>query len=223
MITDTQTKKPVVKHITHVTKGDLSKIWEEDINQNKTKKAESLLSDNFDSNENSYFKTIPLKCNTLIRKYLHSDLKETVNVNVLSYSLDKLKEKFSLNHIYDEITHSHDLLDLQEDWDEQGALAIDKDVYQASIDFLLMYAKYLLAEKQILLEAPEINPTRSGTVDIFWSTDHARMLINIRRKGDEMVAYFYGDLKDDEEGVKGNVSAKKITKYLASWMESLGK
>ncbi|MEX1120653.1 MAG: hypothetical protein WED82_00870 [Balneolales bacterium] len=128
-----------------------------------------------------------------------------------------------MQHIYEEIEHSKYLKDLPEDWDEQGAAAIDEALYEVSIGFLLKYAEYLLTEKHIIIESPEINPTRNGSVDLSWSTDNARMLINIRRKGGEMIAYYYGDLRDDKDVVKGSVSANKITDSLAVWMENLRK
>lgn len=130
-------------------------------------------------------------------------------------------ERITIDPVIEEIERSERLKTLGKNWDLQGADPVDLEVYESAVTFLRSYSEYLLNVSRVRIATPEINPCRNGTIDLSWRTDRARMLINIRRKENEMTAFYYGDLKNDNEPIKGHVPANKIANHLAIWMENL--
>lgn len=129
-----------------------------------------------------------------------------------------------LQPIKAEIKDSEYIPTLEEDWDQDGALIIKQEIWQAATDFLLRYAQFILDNyKGIIIDTPEINPVRNGSVDLSWRTPKARMLINIREEKSVIQAYYYGDLYNNMNAIKGNVSIEGVAEHLAVWMKNLEK
>jgi hypothetical protein len=124
----------------------------------------------------------------------------------------------SLKHIKASIDSSRFILELTDNWDENGALKVSKDVYFTASTFLKKYGLYILNDLETIISAPEINPVKDGSIDLEWHTPHARMLINVRNNGE--IAY-YGDNNADLNSIKGKIMADTIQKFLAVWMTKL--
>ena len=127
-----------------------------------------------------------------------------------------------LQHIESEIEDSRYIFDLPENWDEDGAMPIKEEVWQIAVQFLRNYAEYIWRNYNIVIEAPEINPTRGGTVDLSWTTKkNVGLLINIRIHNGEPIAFYYGELPDNIGIIKGSVSTQDVADHLAVWMKKL--
>lgn len=125
------------------------------------------------------------------------------------------------NPLEDLIVNSKLLLDLEADWDQEGALQIDQEIYAASVDFLRAYYNHIKATSYSI-QLPEINPCPDGTVDLEWHTEHAQLLINFRRdKEGAITAFYYGDQFSNKEPIKGSVAAIGVKEHLAAWMKYL--
>ena len=110
---------------------------------------------------------------------------------------------------------------LDEGWDDNEDSPIHEEVWNGAIQFLIRYASYLNDHFGIVIDPPEVNPVSNGTVDLSWRTSNARMLINIRKESEELLAYFYGDLYKNKYPIKGIVPITDIQEYLALWMKNL--
>ena len=118
------------------------------------------------------------------------------------------------------IDESKSLLSLGDNWDEEGALAIPKDIWNRAINFLKNYSEYILHDKATIIKAPQINPCRDGSIDMSWRTPKARMLINFKNDGSDL-AHYYGDYYNSINSIKGYVKTDEIQEFLATWMKVL--
>jgi len=126
----------------------------------------------------------------------------------------------NLQHIYKEIDHSKYILALQENWDDEGAEVIPKDMWYRSVKFLVDYASWIYETYNEIIETPEINPVRNGSIDLSWRTQNARLLINIVNS-ESRIAIFYGDQYNDLNSIKGKINIDEFQDYLAIWMRKL--
>lgn len=147
------------------------------------------------------------------RKLILTFTENVRNRNILPSELKELTE---------EIEFSKEILNLRKGWDGFDAPAIPKEVYNSSIDFLMGYSKFILKNTGVIINTPEINPGRNGNIHLSWRTTNARMAISIEKsENNEVLAYYYGDLKEDKYPIKGDVPVDKISDFLAFWMKNL--
>src|SRR5690606_5828346 len=81
-----------------------------------------------------------------------------------------------LQEIQKSIEDSYYILELEDDWDDEGGVPVDKNTFIRGIRFLINYSVWLLHNQNFLLAPPQINPGPDGSIDILWRTNHYRML-----------------------------------------------
>jgi hypothetical protein len=123
-----------------------------------------------------------------------------------------------LKHIELSISNAQSILNLAENWDDEGALKVSKNVHSSAILFLKKYALFLLNDLKTVISAPDINPVKDGSIDLEWHTPNARMLINVNNSG--KIGY-YGDNFNDLNSIKGKVDNDSVQTFLAVWMTKL--
>jgi hypothetical protein len=123
-----------------------------------------------------------------------------------------------LKHIELSISNAQSILNLTDNWDDDGALKVPVNVYNNAILFLKKYVLVILNDLKTVISAPEINPVKDGSIDLEWHTPQARMLINVKK--DEKIAY-YGDNYNDFNSIKGKVDTQSVQTFLAVWMTKL--
>ena len=102
------------------------------------------------------------------------------------------KPSIGLGNINTAIEDSKYMLELEEDWDDEGGMPIDEVTFERASDFLLGYAEWLLDNKNVVIQTPEISPGPENSIDIHWRLENYRMLINIPSNPQKQ-AGFYGD------------------------------
>jgi len=124
--------------------------------------------------------------------------------------------------LVEEINDSKKILLLEDNWDYLGASSISQDLYMETIRFLLMYSMYIYENYQkTVIQSPEINPCSNGTIDLSWRTQKARMLINVKKKGDVFLASFYGYYTENRLPQEGFIDMNKVDQSRALWMKEL--
>jgi hypothetical protein len=123
-----------------------------------------------------------------------------------------------LKHIELSINNAQSILNLSDNWDDDGAFKVPKNVHNSAILFLKKYALFLLNDLKTVISAPDINPVKDGSIDLEWHTPNARMLINVNNSG--KIGY-YGDNFDDLNSIKGKVADDSVQTFLAVWMTKL--
>lgn len=125
-----------------------------------------------------------------------------------------------LSSLYQTIKDSKSILELQEDWDENGALPCNFNSYIASIEFLITYSKEVLNSYNVIIDSPEINIARDGSIDLEWRGKNYILLINFNNS-DNINIQYYGEDNISKTIIKGFIEDKSINSDLAFWMKKL--
>src|SRR5437870_4510321 len=73
-----------------------------------------------------------------------------------------------LEHISQAIYASRKILNLKEDWDDEGSAGYEETTWKRATDFLLNHARWLWKAQGILIDAPRILPGPDGSIDLHW-------------------------------------------------------
>lgn len=113
-----------------------------------------------------------------------------------------------MNEIEALIARSAHILEWLDDWDGDGAKAINKQAWERAI----RWVRANLCGGDPL---PDIGPGPDGSIDLWWK-DNGRFafLMNIEAEG---LASFYGD-KPDGQTVKGDLSLEADALWITEWM-----
>src|SRR5450755_3365262 len=106
----------------------------------------------------------------------------------------------ALKNIVDAISESKYLLELEEDWDDEGANVTTFETYKNAVDFVITSSKFL-NNYNSKLEKPFIDITRDGSISVQWDTPKASFFI-IFKKNNKEYAYYYGQEKETQIGFK---------------------
>jgi hypothetical protein len=142
------------------------------------------------------------------------DIKVTIGGKIISLHPE-------LKHIAETVNNSKYILELNEDWDSLNAKKIEETEWVKASQLLINYAKFVLDNFSVIIQAPEINPCLNGTIDLSWRTKKARLLINIKTSENKIFASYYGDLYNDEQPIKNVMLNDTIIEHLAFWMKNL--
>ena len=146
------------------------------------------------------------------------DNKEHISSNGFSFKI-----KSELNLIANSIKNSFSLIDLKDDWDENGALGFNSLTYLNAISFLIRYSESIIDDYEIAIQAPEINLTRNSSIDLEWRTKNQILLINITNTIDNRFEiHYYGEDLVTNNSIKGVLSSDKSDdEDLKFWMRKL--
>ena len=138
--------------------------------------------------------------------------------DIIEKSPTKQPFPIGLRLLVQAVEASKHILNLADNWDEDGALPISPLIHETATRFLQNYAFFIFKKYKVVIETPAINPVKNGSIDLEWHTPTVQLLINIR---DTQNAYFYGDYYNNINPVKGSVSTQKIEPFFATWMLKL--
>lgn len=116
------------------------------------------------------------------------------------------------------IESSRKILDLEEDWDGEGASPIKESTWQRAADFLRRTALTLLSKHSLRLENPSIVPASDGSIDLHRKLPTRELLINIPPNQNECADY-YGDNTRGGNIVKGSLNNEAHNDWLFVWLE----
>ncbi|AMR32403.1 hypothetical protein A0256_13705 [Mucilaginibacter sp. PAMC 26640] len=207
--------------------------YPENFRLSPTKEERALISENeyYNRESSSIYSADPFKIKGYRVEETSSDQTATIDDDNVFHSarIDQLNINFSdrqfslnpnLKEVYDEIEYSKSILDLKKDWNNQNGEPISKPLYFSAIEFLVNYSN-LLAAKNIIISAPEINPCNDGTIDLSWRTLKHRLLINFRISNQEFLGIFYRDEYNNKNSNKGNLVLPNIDESFLVWMKNL--
>jgi hypothetical protein len=118
--------------------------------------------------------------------------------------------------ILDAIDASRKLLELPDDWDEEGSPRYSEPTWQRATQFLRNHARWLWEQHDMILDAPRISPGPHGSIDIYWKTEEAELLLNIPADPAKPLTC-YGDSKSEFK-VSGPLSDSDYQRGLWSWL-----
>jgi len=92
--------------------------------------------------------------------------------------------------IYKAIEKSKYILDLKENWDDEGAVGYDFDVWRKAVLFVSKLSTKIYKSYDQIIKPPKIYHGPKGSIDIYWENESFNLLINIPKTG---LGTFYGD------------------------------
>lgn len=112
------------------------------------------------------------------------------------------------------IRDSHDLMELE---DEEGIRLCDEATWQRAVTFLINQALWLLNEKRLIMQTPDIWAGPDQSIDLHWESSSYELLINVPADANQP-AGFYGDDRGKLK-IKGTLDPSRLTEGLLLWLE----
>ena len=106
----------------------------------------------------------------------------------------------ALQGVRQAIEASKTILDLDDDWDDEGSVGYVEATWARAVDYLEKSAERLWDMHGIVLDPPEILPGPDGSIDLHWNQPDYEMLINFPSDEDSPAGFYADD--------KGNLSIK---------------
>jgi hypothetical protein len=115
-----------------------------------------------------------------------------------------------------EIHKAKALLELDDDWDEEGSPSYSSATVNRAIAFLSSHILQFWESYGIQLPIPNIGPGPEGSIDIHWKRPAWELLVNIPADVNQM-ASFYGDNYGNQK-IKGSLDPESFNLGIVEWL-----
>ncbi len=129
---------------------------------------------------------------------------------------DDLRDDRVFGELVNAVNEARRILDLGDDWDGEGSLAISQDTFDRAVEFLTKQADWVWSSFGTRLSVPIIGPGPNGSIDLHWKQPGWELLINIPADTNEL-ASFYGDNYGAQK-IKGSFDTKTENLGIAAWL-----
>ncbi len=118
--------------------------------------------------------------------------------------------------IAEAVKSSRRILDLPENWDEEGSPAYSDETWERATQFVLKNAIGQRRDSGVWVAPPKITPGPDGSIDVRWKTPTRSVLINFPHAEQEPVQFFGSD--GDVETIKGNLDLTSPNQWILVWL-----
>ena len=115
------------------------------------------------------------------------------------------------------IADSRSMMQLPDNWDDEGALQIQEQTWSSAVNLLRKAARSLYETSRQSLPAPRINPCADGSIDLYWKTDAFTLLISVK-KDEGVTPDFYGERTANQQDVRGPLDLNEPDFEFLSWL-----
>lgn len=116
-------------------------------------------------------------------------------------SLQQVELPAELGEIAQAIEESKYLLELSDNFAEEGAKACEFATWERAVRFLVEYSEWVFQSFHYVIDRPKIYDGPHGSIDMLWRTDHYRWLINFPEEYTQPASFYGDDFKLDQ--IKG--------------------
>ncbi len=106
-------------------------------------------------------------------------------------------ELFSIVECFEKSKH---ILNLPDNWDDEGSESYSFETWCSAVSFVASYALEVFKKERRIIDAPRICPSAYGSIDIDWELPKYSWLVNIKSGGLEASYYADNVLKEESEG-----------------------
>lgn len=119
----------------------------------------------------------------------------------------------------DVIKEAESILNLKEDWDDEGAKIILRETFDKMSKFLLRQEDLFFEKYSWKFSIPDIAPSPDGSIDVHWKEEKFEILVNIHPHPNKTMSY-YGD---DQSGnsIKGYFHHINVG-LIIDWLKWMG-
>lgn len=129
----------------------------------------------------------------------------------------KIDKPILTRRLNDVIEASRCILDLEDDWDEEGSLRFSEATWIRATHFVKQVAlSFRQQPNGFWVDPPRILPGPKGSIDIHWKTSKRELLINIPEDKKEPADYYgSGGLTDI---IKGKLETSAKNEWILAWL-----
>ena len=118
--------------------------------------------------------------------------------------------------IAEAVQSSRRILELPENWDEEGSPVYSYETWERATRFVLQSAMGQRRDSGVWVGPPKITPGPDGSIDVRWKTSTRSVLINFPHSDHERVQFFGSD--GDVETVKGTLDLTSPNQWILVWL-----
>jgi hypothetical protein len=120
------------------------------------------------------------------------------------------------SHIQEAIRSSRRILELRDNWDDEGTPVYEEQTWTRATKFVQQTAFEYWKQQQVWVTAPRILPGPEGGIDIHWKTSKRELLINIPADNEAPAGYYgTGGPKDN---IKGKLDTSSKNEWILVWL-----
>lgn len=116
------------------------------------------------------------------------------------------------------IERSRAMLDLQDNWDDEGSPSYAETTWRRAIQFVIDTATSFLRHRNVVPPAPMILKGPEASIDILWSSPRRQMLLNIPAEEDQPVTLGGHDRESEDRVVEGSLDPSERNEWLLVWI-----
>jgi hypothetical protein len=121
------------------------------------------------------------------------------------------------SRIAEVIESSRKILDLKDDWDEEGSPGYKESTWNRATQFVRDTSLSFRRGAGFWVDPPRITPGPKGSIDIHWRTSKRELLINIPESDEEPAAYYgSGGANDIIKGKLDTSSQRNF--WILTWL-----
>ena len=126
-----------------------------------------------------------------------------------------------LKHIAQQIEEAKELLNYADDWDDEGAVAMDGPAFEKAAGFVIDYATYIFKHFATVLSVPYIDILRDGSASVHWENKENNQFLIVFKKEADDLAYYYAEQSDRKIPFKSAIVPNApVDETLALWMKN---
>jgi hypothetical protein len=134
----------------------------------------------------------------------------------ISASISGRTERIS-NSLSNAIRASRYILDLDDDWDEEGSQRFNETTWKRATNFITQVAVSFRKQPDgFWIDPPRILPGPKGSIDIHWKTLKRELLINVP-DDDKCPADYYGS-GGSADIIKGKLETSAKNEWILVWL-----
>jgi len=114
------------------------------------------------------------------------------------------------------LDQSSELLELADDWDEQGSPRYHESTLQRARQFVWTNTLRLWEALELSIDVPRILPGPDASIDVHWKHGQRQLFVNVPVDDDKPATY-YGDDRS-RNVVKGSLDTSAQQEWLLLWV-----
>ncbi|MEA2527710.1 MAG: hypothetical protein QOF73_4937, partial [Thermomicrobiales bacterium] len=123
-----------------------------------------------------------------------------------------------LSEVAKRIEASRRILDLEDNWDDEGSIAYDEATWRAAVQIVVDSANAYWDSTQQVAPVPAISPGPDGSIDVTWRVGRRQVLINVPPAGEGPAVFSGLDAEDKDRSVEGRIGTDKNQEWLLTWL-----
>lgn len=116
------------------------------------------------------------------------------------------------------IEASRYILDLEDNWDDEGSTAYNDATWRAAVQLVVESANQYWRSTHKVAPLPAIAPGPDGSIDVTWIVGTRNLLVNVPSEGAGSVTFSGLDTANRDRVVKGRLPADASHEWLMAWL-----